>query len=45
MGGIILEKPTIMFRGKTQPDDKGNLKHRGHLKEAFSFTDWVIVYS
>ena len=36
----------MVYSGATiNPDNRGNIKHRGVLKEAFNFTDWVFVYS
>lgn len=35
-----------MYSGaKINPDNRGNIKHRGVLKQPFNFTDWIFVYS
>lgn len=44
--GYCLQKPDLVYTGaRIQPDNKGNIKHRGVLKEPFNFTDWIFVYS
>jgi hypothetical protein len=41
-----LPRPDLLYSGATiQPDNRGNIKHRGILKEPFNFTDWIFVYS
>jgi len=44
--GYCLPKPDLIYSGATgKPDNGGNIKHRGVLKEAFYFSDWLFVYS
>lgn len=45
--GYCLPKPELYYShgSKVQPDAKGNIKHRGILKDPFNFTDWIFVYS
>lgn len=47
MDGYCLPRPDLIYSGGTriQPDNRGNIKHRGVLKEPFNFTDWIFVYS
>lgn len=46
MDGYCLPKPELEYSGaKIRPDEKGSIRHRGVLKEAFNFSDWVFVYS
>lgn len=45
--GYCLPKPELYYAhgSRVQPDPKGNIKHRGILKDPFNFTDWIFVYS
>ena len=45
--GYCLPKPELYYSqgSKVLPDGKGNIKHRGVLKDPFNFTDWIFVYS
>lgn len=47
LDGYCLPKPYIYYSGQTiiEPDNRGNIKHRGVLREPFYFSDWVFVYS
>lgn len=47
MDGFCLNKPDLLYSGgtKIQPDNRGNIKHRGVLKQPFTFTDWMFVYN
>ena len=46
MDGYCIRKPELEYAGaKIKPDEKGSIRHRGVLKEAFHFTDWVFIYS
>lgn len=46
MDGYCLERPNLIYNGaKIQPDNRGNIRHKGFLKEAFKFQDWIFVYS
>lgn len=47
LDGYCLPKPYIYYSGNTiiEPDNRGNIKNRGVLREAFHFTDWVFLYS
>lgn len=47
LDGYVLEKPDLLYAGggKTVPDNRGNIKFRGVLKQAFTFTDWTFVYT
>lgn len=45
MEGVFMDKPDILYQAKVRPDDKGNIRNRGVLKDPFSFTDWLFVYS
>jgi hypothetical protein len=41
-----LPRPNLTFTGASiQPDNRGNVRNRGILKEPFNFTDWVFLYS
>lgn len=36
----------MIYQGaKILPDNRGNIKHRGILKEPENFVDWAFVYS
>lgn len=44
--GYCLPRPELTFQGsKITPDNRGNIKHRGVLKEAYFFADWLFAYS
>lgn len=46
MDGYCLQRPNLIYSGaKIQPDNRGNIKHRGVLKEGFKFADWIFAYS
>lgn len=44
--GYLLNPPDLLYSDATiHPDNRGNIKHRGTLKEAFNFSSWLFVYS
>lgn len=47
MEGYVLDRPVLQYAGgsKITPDNRGNIKFRGILKEPFFFTDWIFAYS